>query len=98
MDPKVVIAGDGSGDKLPFPIKYSQCRASQTASDNQIQLLAFAGGLATKPGGTVPTNRRVKGGLRADEARQPWMATHLGEEKLLFQTFATLRLRGRLRG
>ncbi|KAK3871116.1 hypothetical protein Pcinc_023762 [Petrolisthes cinctipes] len=33
-------------------------RASQTASDNQVQLLAFSCGLATKPSGTVSTNRR----------------------------------------
>ena len=58
MVSKVVTAGGGSGDKLPLPIKFSQWRASQIASDNQVQLLAFPCGLATKPGETVSTNRR----------------------------------------
>ena len=60
---EVVKAGGDSGDKLPLPIKCSQWRTSQTASDNQVQLLAFTCGLATKPGGTVPLTREgAKGG------------------------------------
>lgn len=61
------------------------------ASDNQVQLLAFSYGLATKPGETVTTNRsRGKGRslapqnqlLWADGASQPWSVAHLGAGKL----------------
>ena len=60
---KVVKARGDSGDKLPLPIKCSQWRMSQTATDNQVYLLALTCGLATKPGGTVPLTREgAKGG------------------------------------
>jgi len=56
--PMVVIAGDGSGDKLPLQIKCLQWLASPTVSDNQVRLLAYSCWVATKPGGTASTDRR----------------------------------------
>lgn len=69
-------------------------RASHTASDNQVQLLAFPCGFS-EPGGSVPTDRRRGEGdylapynqsLRVDEAREPWLVSHLGEGKLRTKT------------
>ena len=78
------------GVKLLLPI-ISTWYASPTASDNQVQLLAFSSGLVSMSGGTVIliTGEGAKGGtlapenqiLRADEARHPWKVAHLREGK-----------------
>lgn len=51
----VVIAGSGCEDKLSLPI--SACK-SHTASNSQVQILAFSCGLVSKPGRTISTDRK----------------------------------------
>ena len=78
--PRDVMAGGGSGDKLPLPIKCSQW--SPIASENQVQLLAFPCGLATIPSGTVSTNRR-RGKKRATGASKPDASSRWGSSTLV---------------
>ena len=73
--PKVVIAGSGTGDKLPVLIKCSSWRASQIAPDNQVQLLKCSCGTALSPAELLLLTGE---GARA---RQPGKVAHLGEGK-----------------